>query len=333
MFQNKILLALCSFLLLGFLGLTPVNASPGIVPANPDPNNPRTQSIFIYKTDLGKTFKDQVKVVNNDKETKTFLVYATDSVVSSGGAFGCAQRNEERTEIGSWVLFSTNEVEVPALSSKTVDFTVSVPASANAGENNGCIVIEEKKAAPVVNSSGALLSFRTAARVLAQLPGEVKKELEITNFSQVELEKVRNIQAAVKNNGNVSVDADINVTLKDMFGKVVKTYGGTYPVLRNTTLELNFAVDDPNLVGFYTAEMTVKYNGDVNAGTGVKYDDSNVKILTANSFNIFISPNPGTMAILGLSCLALVILIVIIVLFIIKKRKKGNNKDTKKKRL
>ena len=50
-------------------------------PANPDPNNPRTESIFIYTLDKGASKQDQVLVSNGSSETKTVELYTVDGVV------------------------------------------------------------------------------------------------------------------------------------------------------------------------------------------------------------------------------------------------------------
>src|SRR5687768_8632801 len=60
-------------------------------PAHPKEDNPRSQSIFVHTLDAGTESRDGVQVINNTAETKSVLVYAVDSQISSGGAFACAQ--------------------------------------------------------------------------------------------------------------------------------------------------------------------------------------------------------------------------------------------------
>lgn len=321
----KIIGGFVSTFVFSFFLLSAVHAAPGIVPANPDPQNPRTNSIFIYKANLGQKITDKVKIINNDKVAKKFIVYPTDSVISTGGAYSCAQKVEAKKGVGSWINLSKSEVEIPALSSLAIDFTITIPQNADAGENNGCLVVEEVKPedASQQAQNGAILNFRTATRVLIQTPGEVKKDLEIVDFKSVSDKQGTSLNASIKNKGNVSVDAEVKVTLKDMFGKEVQTYGGTYPVFRDSQLDLSFKIDDPKLTGYYTAVIEVKYNGDNTALPGETYSDSTVKILNAGPINIFIWPSTTVLVLSGLSCLAILVIIAIIILFILKRKGKS----------
>src|SRR5687768_11321521 len=72
-------------------------------PSNPIPGNARSNSIFIHTINPGQTVSDAVTVVNYTKDTKTLQIYATDSIISSGGAFGCAQQVENKKGVGAWI--------------------------------------------------------------------------------------------------------------------------------------------------------------------------------------------------------------------------------------
>ena len=56
-------------------------------PAHPDPNNPRTQSIFIMTLDRGESQSDAILVANNGDERQSVELYATDCIVSNSGAY------------------------------------------------------------------------------------------------------------------------------------------------------------------------------------------------------------------------------------------------------
>lgn len=160
--------------------LTPVVAfaqSSGIGgrPANPNPNNERTKSIFVQQLQPGQSVQDAVEVINGTDQQKTIAVYGVDAVPSSGGAFACAQASDTPTGVGSWMTFSQNSVTLDAHQKATVAFTITVPASASVGEQNGCVVLQEVKAPTVQGGIG--LSFRTAIRVAILVPGEIVKKL------------------------------------------------------------------------------------------------------------------------------------------------------------
>src|SRR5688572_30836407 len=73
-------------------------------PAYPREENPRTQSIFIFDLKPGEKQSDGVLVVNNTQETKTLVVYATDSQKSTDGSFACEQFEDVKDNVGSWII-------------------------------------------------------------------------------------------------------------------------------------------------------------------------------------------------------------------------------------
>jgi len=52
-------------------------------PANPDPNNPRTSSIFIYNLSGGDSKSDQLYVQNGSDKEETIEVYSVDGTVTT----------------------------------------------------------------------------------------------------------------------------------------------------------------------------------------------------------------------------------------------------------
>ena len=107
-----------------------VEASPGGFggrPANPSPDNPRSQDIFIYQLKGGDTKNDQVLVANNTGSAQTIDIYPTDVEITNTGAYSCKQRSEEAKDVGSWVRLEKSEVLLQPGESQKVDFDISVP--------------------------------------------------------------------------------------------------------------------------------------------------------------------------------------------------------------
>jgi len=227
-------------------------------PAHPDASNARTASIFIKTITPGETVSDEVEVINNTGEKKTILVYGTDSVPSSGGAFACAQAVDASKTVGSWIKVSETTVEVEANSTKKVSFTISPPANAEPGEQNGCIVLQEQKEASF--QSGVALNFRTAIRVAILIPGQINKELSLLGIGVKNHPTKIILNPSVKNTGNVSLDADVTTSIKTVIGTSVFTQTSMYPVLRDQVTEWNFEMDRPFWGGFYYASYDVSYD-------------------------------------------------------------------------
>ena len=83
----------------------------GSRPANPDPNNPRTQSIFIYQLNRGARKSDQLTITNGLAEQANIEVYAVDGTVTATGDMTCKQQvwqlgktSEKRGGFGAWCI-------------------------------------------------------------------------------------------------------------------------------------------------------------------------------------------------------------------------------------
>lgn len=241
-------------------------------PANPQPNNPRTQSIFIYQLRPGATTSDAVRVFNDTNTAQTIMVYPVDAILSSGGAFGCAQRVDPRADVGSWITMSSPTVTVAPNSSTVVPFTVQVPSVVSVGEHDGCVVIQAAAAQNTSDKSGVVLSFRSAIRVAITIPGKIMKGLAITSVT-VNGVKGGNyrIVPVLKNTGNVSLDATVRPEIVTLFGQVIRSTQGVYPVLPNSSASWNFALKRPFWGGLYRARVITSYNGNTSTllGEGV----------------------------------------------------------------
>jgi len=283
-------------------------------PAFPRKDNPRSESIFIHTLEPGSSVNEGVNVINNSDSTSTVLVYPTDSIVSSGGAFACEQLVEEKNEVGSWITMSKNEVTLDSADSEIVPFTITIPANTSVGEHNGCIVVQGKLP-PEQTEQGIGLSFRTAVRVAILVPGEIVKDLEITSFSSnVGKDKVT-LTPEITNTGNVSVDADIQTTLKYFFGMTASQVGGQFPVLRDQTGEWNFDHDRPFWGGLFKAEVTAQYDDNLDSYIGD--ETSSIKTLQYPSHWQFVMPHP-----LALLIELMVLIIIIFAVYDLIKRNK-----------
>ncbi len=238
-------------------------------PAHPRAGNTRSESIFIHTLDAGRQATDAVQVINNTSETKKVLVYAVDSQMSSGGAFACAQAADQPISVGKWIEISQKEVTLPAGSKQTVDFVIAVPKDTTPGEHNGCIVIQDTKQQVSPDSNGIVLSLRSAIRVAVTVPGDIQKGLVFTGlgFDRKANDKLV-LTAALKNNGNVSLDTQLDVRLRSLIAFSVATTGGNFPVLGGSEGRFNFETGQPFWGGWYRLVATAKYNDDPNIALG-----------------------------------------------------------------
>lgn len=270
----------------------------GAVPAYPNKDNPRAQSIFIYQLETGKTATDGVRVVNNSDESKTIAIYPVDSEASSDGAFACKQAIEARENVGAWIQLSKSEVTLEPHTEEIVSFTVTVPSGVDIGEYNGCIAVQDihKNEA---TGNGIVLSFRSALRVAVMIPGDVKTGLMLKDFNvTVPKDKKNGTQKIVSspllyNSGNVSLDAQIDMSVRNVFGVEVNKSGGQFPILRGITSRFNIENEAPFWGGWYTVSGTVTYRQlqTTNQATAIS------KPITLAPQTIFVTPSPQALLI------------------------------------
>jgi LysM repeat protein len=297
-------------------------------PAYPDPNNSRTQSIFIHYIAPLETQRNGVQVVNFTNETKTLQVYATDSIVSSGGVFGCAQMVDEKKHVGSWVKMDKNEVTLESGDTEIIGFSITAPQGADVGENDGCIVIQEKSGATQTvegENSSITLSFRTAIRLAVFLPGEVKKSVKILGYAASRSEDGNFVlKPRVKNDGNVSLDATLNTYTRGFFGGGVDNYTQKSPLLRNVTSDSNIPYKRPFWGGWIKSYFTVTYDANTANSLG---DDQNEELVTLKSQQIiFFSPPKGLAILLEV----LILLVFVAIAYFIYRRFMGGAPRRKK---
>jgi len=257
-------------------------------PANPRSDNPRTESIFIYTLEPGEEKLDAVTVINNTPERKTLLVYAADSTPSTGGAFACKQFSEDKQSVGAWITVSKSEVTLDSGTNETVPFTIRVPQSAGVGEHNGCILIQEKKVKNE-NQSGVSLSVRTGLRVAITIPGDIVRKLELAGFTLSDKPEGYLLHPQVRNIGNVSIDADVQVVTKSVLGFTVMEHGGEFPILKGEVSDWNFELPKPFWGGWYRSSFAVEYDENPEASVGIQ-SGKNLTLLKGDTIWFFSFP-------------------------------------------
>lgn len=306
----------------------------GVRPAYPREDNPRTDSIFVQTIPPGESKKEGVKVINSTQEPKNLLLYARDSMKSSGGGFACIQLLEKNKDVGDWIKFdlseleedlseikfgqSTNTIEItiPSGAEIIIPFTINIPIGASVGEHNGCVLVQEIK--EKTEEVGVSLSLRSGLRVAITVPGEVIRKIE---FSDFELEKKNNsvyLRPSVKNTGNVSIDTDVSVKVKYFFGLTHRDFGGEFPVLRDETYDFNFELKRPFWGGLYSATAVFSYDNGSKASIGVESGEKLEKVKSDTKW-FFTAPTIfGLIIEIGI----LLIMLVIFAIWRLNKKKK-----------
>ncbi len=315
-------------------------ASFGIKPAYPRPDNPRTESIFVQTINPGEIKEEGVKVINSTNLPKNLILYARDSLRSSGGGFACTQVSEKPINVGKWINFNienleedvesvkngnlpgTIEITIPAGTEIIIPFTINVPKDASVGEHNGCVLIQELKE-KTNTDVGVSLSLRSGLRVAINVPGEVVRKLEFENFNIEKKNKSIYLRPSVKNTGNVSIDTNVEVNVRYFFGLLHRKFGGEFPVLRNEIYDFNFELKKPFWGGLYLVNANFSYDEGRDAGIGVK---SGNKFTSIKSNTAWFVSAPTTLGLV----IEIFILFVLLCIFALRRLHKKKQKWIKK---
>lgn len=284
-------------------------------PAYPRAGNPRTDSIFVHTVDHSEIIYEGVNVINNTSEEKTLTVYAVDSVIASGGALTCAQYVDQRVEVGSWIKLEKEEIVIPAMSFKLVLFIITIPDKVDVGEHNGCIVVQEKKETKQAEGTGINLSFRTGLRVALTVRGEIRKGLEIVEFSVSENSRnTYDLKTKLINTGNVSLDADIDIKTTNFWGSLVGSHGGEFVLVRGEISNYNFELEPPFWGGWLRSELTATYDGNPASEIG---DESEAQYLskTQTTERYFVMPSKLALIYISIIIILIIALVVFLVLY------------------
>lgn len=322
MYKKRIIVALACIIALTSTSAVFAAGGIGGRPANPDPDNPRTQSIFLYTLNRGESRADQIFLSNGGESEETVRLYTVDGVVTNTGSYTCEQESEERDGVGSWVTLATNEVTLAAKATMTLDFNVTVPENADVGEHNGCIAIQ-KRDDPGEVTGNLRIQTRQAVRMAIVIPGDIHRKVEIDSFKATTQLNRQDYKVVLKNSGNVSADVDLKLRLKDVFGNTVYMNGGQQPVLADKSLQLNYQGEyRPFFGGWYVASADIAY--DKRAGVYGTLDPSALLRASAPSIVIFVWPSIWLFVILG-------ILAILAAGYFVGRRNQKSKKKAKKK--
>lgn len=263
----------------------------GVSPAYPNPGVKGSDVWFIYNLDREETITDYLKLTNiSSEKTMKVKVYPVDAVVSSQGVFNPLDEADPRTDIGSWIKMSESEVALTPGETRLIPFILTIPKDASVGDHLGAIMAEKGELKPS-GQAGLSIKTRVGIRVWNTVPGEIIKNLQISNTSweirnkklsdkPTTWEKIKTalglnkegfITLEMKNDGNVHLMPKGNIEITDIFGGWVATLSdvslGTSSFGKNTVVSVKW--DRPSLIGRLTAKISVLY-GDSQTATAKK---------------------------------------------------------------
>lgn len=179
-------------------------------------------------------------------------------------------------ELGNWCL-GKDSVQIPlaAKEKKIIPFVISIPATVDVGEHTGGILVQKVTPEDTTsNGSSVKLTTRVGVRIYETVPGEIVRKLSLENFKIIKNFSEFNfsdwlgekrpkeylIQTSIVNNGNVSVEHNNNIVIKNILSGKEEMRERKFQALKGDKFVANLSWEKP-LAGYYSFRPEIKYQG------------------------------------------------------------------------
>ena len=184
-----------------------------------------------------------------------------------------------RYSLKYWVA-SVPDVDLAPQELKQVSVTINVPKNAEPGGHYG--VIRFTALPPNMEGTGVALSASVGTLVLLKVRGEIKENLNLSEFSTGQNKRKTNFfeyspvdfVVRLQNTGSVHEKPVGSIVVKDMFGKQVSSLalnpkGGS--VLPDSIRRFENSMDNKKVFGRYTAKLELTYSDSKKLSSSVTF--------------------------------------------------------------
>jgi len=207
--------------------------------------------------------ENQVKVYN-PSDNDVGIKMTVEDIAPTGelGEVVVEPAETETYSIAKWVKTEPEELLLKPKEEKWVKFTISIPENAEPGGHYGAVIAGSTQVVgPSV--SGAAIAPRVGALVLVTVPGEMKENLLVKDFTAPEYSEYGPINFEIKfeNKGTVHVKPTGQIVITNWLGqKVGQVIFPEKNVLPGATRKFDASLDKKWLwAGRYTATLTGNY--------------------------------------------------------------------------
>lgn len=210
------------------------NGNWSVYPASPPrsaggtPTELGRRPYFYLSADPGTTLTDQVTVTNKTAAPRTFQLYAADAYnTERDGGFAVRARSEKQRGVGAWATLDREQVTVPANSSVTVPYTLTVPEGAEPGDHPGAVIALDERVRPSTGSVAVGIQQAVGARVYLRVGGPTMPALSVENVELTHQqplvpgtgESSALISYTLHNRGNVTLNPKVALKAEGLFGR------------------------------------------------------------------------------------------------------------------
>jgi hypothetical protein len=214
--------SLFSLLLLNWPRLSLAKSTIGITPSK-----------FYFSLKPGQEVSGKIKLFNEGAEEVRYVsMYTANIEVDEKGNIEYHRPNEKVSIVkspASWIALKAPDptkvrdnlpyVDLPAKSSKTIEFVIRIPSKAPPGDHTAVIFFEMRS----YSTEGAVIGGRVGAKVTLRVAGKFREKVSVDSFEVKPIIFGNKLpyKAIFKNLGNIDVQTDVDFYLKG-YGKSVK---------------------------------------------------------------------------------------------------------------
>lgn len=259
---HKLRAALRPLILLSIAGVMVVTAAATHAAEQPTTGLAVSPPTFELSANPGDTLKNSLRLDNiTDQPLEVTVMKRNFTALGEEGGIDLSDE-EGGYSLASWIQVAPVTATLNPRESKTFDYTINVPASAEPGGRFGSIVFKTT-AKPVTNQNGVAVSQEVGALIFVKIAGEVKEKASIAGFGpQVSLNENGPVgfDIRIKNEGNVQFKPTGTITISNFFGQKVATIPiDAQNVLPNATRKMSASWDQFWLFGKYSATVSIVY--------------------------------------------------------------------------
>jgi len=233
----------------------------GLYPANPDPQNPLSESWFIYNLVPGETKKDAVLLRNTSEKTISAKIYTVDGTTTADGSFTLEAEKFENKGVGGWVTLPVDTVTVGPGEEKRLEFSMSIPQNIGAGDYTGGIILENLD---VQKGKEVNVVTRVGVRIYETVPGQLIRKMKITEFSWKMVNDKVVFYFGLENQGNTMLNPNGKLSYENSFGGKGEFVLNLGTVLQDKPTKVPVTWDKTPLIGQVKAKAVVNFGEGAN---------------------------------------------------------------------
>ncbi len=221
------------------LVLSPAQALLGSISLEPADNGSGVKrNVFDLIIKEGEVVEDSIYVRNLSNEAVQVFIFPSGYELKNNQIVSVLTEGEMRDEPGTWIELEKSEIILSPQVSKKVNFKVRVPEDIDVGDHMGTLFAQARSVKSQTKGTGMSINVRNGVRVYMTVPGEIDRTLIIDKIRHYVVPfwklftKKLIFAITFRNEGNVTLKPEVDITVRGLFGEVGEQTGAQYVKLR-----------------------------------------------------------------------------------------------------